>query len=168
MQTTNNLKFTAEEGIKIINKWGQNIDIFSATSHPDRTVAVAEFIAKHYLEHAVILPTVSPITRVGFTDIHDYFCQFLSRNPKLIFTIDNADSVQVTLSSDAGGVMCGYYGFLINDKVLDARYCMQFQYLSQEKTSVIAVSGREIKVQQHPGWYIVMKHSSWCPIVTNT
>ncbi len=155
--------FSRKNGIELIQKWGDNIKQFIATPHQDYELAVAEFISKHYLKDSLILPTVSAITRVGFAEIHSYFCDFLSRNPTLILTNNDIDSVHVTLSQPQVGVMCGYYSFLIKEAIVNARYCMQFQYLERSQEAVINLKNRNITLEQSSGWYIVMKHSSFCP-----
>lgn len=129
--------FSRKDGIELIKKWGNNIKQFLAIQHEDYELAVAEFVAKHYLKDSLILPTVSAITRVGFNDIHSYFSDFLSRNPTLILTDNDINSVHVTLAQPKTGVMCGYYSFLIKDAIVNARYCMQFQYVEKSQEAII-------------------------------
>jgi hypothetical protein len=159
-------KFNQDTGVELIKKWGDNIQSFISVEHIDYDLKVAEFIAKHYLENSLILPTVSAITRVGLTDIHNYFCDFLARKPTLILSDNDINNIHVTLSQTEVGVMCGYYGFLINNNVVNARYCMQFQYLAKAQNTTIKIQNRDFSMLQQEGWYILMKHSSFCPVNT--
>lgn len=168
--------FTLEIGIQAINRWGENLKYYSPNGsggYRDRYVGAAYFVANQYLTDPVLLPTVSPITRLGINNIYDYFTSFFAHDPQMIMNSQNRKSYAnpiVTLAGCGYGVISGYYNFNYSDKTPStaARYTFEFNYLATPKKVTIEIeSGTHAKstvtVQQLPGWYIKLQNSAKLP-----
>lgn len=165
--------FTQQIGEQLIDAWGVNATKYSPTGsagYTDPYVGAAYFTGVQYLSNAVLLPTVSPVTRVGSQVIYNYFTKFLTNNP----VMTNIPLTDGTTLSDCGvGVISGYYDFLLSPSgstpsTVNARYTFQFQYLSMPTTVAITVesgveSGTVITVPQPAGWYIMLQNSAQLP-----
>ena len=160
-------QFTKEIGIAAIKSFGADLDYYYNLYSRDQfkvDTSPAEFTAHHYAQNAVLLPTINDQNRIGIQAVHDYFDNFMIREPHLILTQNNINQAQVTLSGCGYGVMSGYYSFSSKGKMFKARYTMQFQYQQDPETVTIDTNdGYNLPVKQIPGWYIVSHHSSIVP-----
>ncbi|MEN9390852.1 MAG: hypothetical protein RL017_149 [Pseudomonadota bacterium] len=160
-----------------LNKWGTNAFAYSPfesnSSCPqciDPYVGAAYFAAAEYLPNAVLLPTVSPITRKGTQQIYDYFTNFLSNGPQANF---NPESVEpyITYATCGYGEISGYYNFNFAsglESEVEARYTYAFKYLAANQNVAVTIesgteSGTVINYTQTPGWYIQLHNSAKLP-----
>jgi|GEM_PF-2111958 len=167
--------FTQAIGTSLINHWGDNVFFYSpfgGAGYTDSYVGAAYFTGNEYLSNAVLLPTVSPVTRVGSQQIYDYFTQFLAHGPRYTNNPGTPESGGpfVTLAGCGYGVINGYYNFIYQDAdtPTTARYSFEFEY--QPSSAVISIVvesgtsiGQTVTVNQPPGWYIAMQNSAKLP-----
>lgn len=167
--------FTEELGTALINNWGTSVAYYSPNGSGGYTnvdIGAAYFTAANYLPDAVLLPTVSPVTRDNSDSIYEYFTHFLANCP--IMT-NNPGTPQpggpfVTLAGCGYGVISGYYNFAYTcgtsaGAMPKARYSFQFQYLSAADTISIDVIGGETTTLKQPAgqWYIMLQNSALLP-----
>lgn len=162
----NNNLFSKELGLNLIKSWADSFKPFNTTNNnEDYDYAVAKFVTKHYLSNSILLPTMHPVTRTGFDSIYNYFINFIKKKPLVSFSDHALDNIQVSLAQEQFGVMSGYYNFLTQGEIINARYSMQFQCINTERAVTMNVNSQQISFTQQPGWYILMQHSSLCPIL---
>lgn len=165
--------FTSKIGEDRIKQWGMGANANSPVGkagYEDINVGAAYFTMQNYTSEAVLLPTVSRISRVGLQGIYDYFLDFLLKNPQMT---EEPLKGGTTLANCGVGVMSGYYDFMLSSpnkapKLAHARYTMQFDYQSEPKEVSITVtdgpdSGKVISYTQKPGWYIDLQNSAALP-----
>jgi hypothetical protein len=79
--------FSNAIGINLINTWSANALYYSpyneSNSQQDPYIGAAYFTGVEYASNAVLLPTVSPITRYGSQQIYNYFTKFLANGPQM-------------------------------------------------------------------------------------
>ncbi len=169
--------FTEQIGTSLINHWGDNVFFYSpygGGGYNDVYVGAAYFTGKQYLSDALLLPTVSPVTRVGSQQIYNYFTKFLAHGPEYTNNPSTPESGGpfVSLAGCGYGVISGYYNFDYADASppTTARYTFQFEYLPTPQFVSITVesgpqSGSIVNVSQLPGWYIALQNSGKLPSV---
>ena len=167
--------FSTEVGTMLINQWGTNAFFYSpygSAGYTDPYLGAAYFTGTEYTSSAILLPTVSPITRSGSQEIYDYFTKFLAHGPQMINNPITRESGGpfISLAGCGYGVISGYYNFTYQDGTPEtmARYTFQFQYQSIESNvSIIIKSGTEsgsiITVKQPIGWYVKLQNSAKLP-----
>jgi hypothetical protein len=169
--------FTEQIGTNLINHWGDNVFYYSpfgGAGYSDVYVGAAYFTGTEYLSDGVLIPTVSPVTRVGSQQIYNYFTRFLAHGPQYTNNPGTPESGGpfVTLAGCGYGVISGYYNFQYADAdtPTTARYTFQFEYLPTPQLVSITVesgpeSGSIVTVSQLPGWYIALQNSGKLPSV---
>lgn len=167
--------FSTAIGTTLINQWGVNALFYSpygGAGYTDSYVGAAYFTGTEYVSNAVLLPTVSPITRSGSQEIYDYFTKFLAHGPQMTNNPGTPESGGpfISLAGCGYGVISGYYNFTYQDgtPTTTARYTFQFQYQSIESNiSIVVESGSKygdiITVKQPIGWYIKLQNSGKLP-----
>jgi hypothetical protein len=169
--------FNEAIGTSLINHWGDNVFYYSPygdAGYSDVYTGAAYFTGKEYLSDAVLLPTVSPVTRIGSQQIYNYFTKFLAHGPQYTNNPGTPESGGpfITLAGCGYGVISGYYNFdyLDADPPTSARYTFQFEYLPSPQLVSITIEsgpsvGNIITVSQLPGWYIALQNSAKLPSV---
>ncbi len=170
--------FTTEQGVKSVQNWGALLEKNSpngSAGYKNAYEGAAYFILATYTPKAVLLPTVSHVSRVGQQSIYDYFIHFLSKNPKMTRKIIAKNLIKdgTTLSACGVGVINGYYDFALGqksepEKIVHGRYTMQFEYLSKPREVSVTImdgpeSGSLISYVQPIGWYIKLQNSAVVP-----
>lgn len=167
--------FSTEIGTNLINQWGINVFSYSpygSAGYTDPFIGAAYFTGTEYVSNAVLLPTVSPITRSGSQEIYDYFTKFLAHGPQMTNNPGTPESGGpfISLAGCGYGVISGYYNFTYQDGTPEttARYTFQFQYQPIESNvSIVVGSGTEsgaiINVKQPIGWYVKLQNSAKLP-----
>jgi hypothetical protein len=167
--------FSATVGTELINNWGVNAFAYSpygSAGYTDPYVGAAYFTGVQYLSNAVLLPTLSPVTRDGSQAIYDYFTGFLAKGPVMTNNPGTPESGGpfITLAECGYGVISGYYNFTFTNpsSTASARYTFEFQYISTpEQVSIMVESGASvgqlITVTQPAGWYIALQNSAALP-----
>ncbi len=171
--TENAPLFTTEKGIAVIKNWGTLAYANSpkgSAGYKDTHEGAAHFTLEAYTPDAVLLPTVSHVSRVGLQSIYDYFIDFLGKNPKMT---EKPIVGGTTFSGCGVGVMSGYYDFTLQKdsepaKLVHARYTMQFEYLSKPREVSVTImegpeSGSTISYTQPIGWYVNLQNSAALP-----
>jgi hypothetical protein len=158
-------------------KWGTNALAYSpyATGSTcpqctDKYIGAAYFAAIEYLPNAVLLPTVSPITRTNSQQIYNYFTNFLGNGPQANFAAESSAPI-ITYAACGYGEVSGYYNFNFASgaESAAARYTYAFRYLATNQNIAITVesgpeSGTVVNYTQTPGWYIQLHNSAKLPI----
>lgn len=164
--------FTTDIGLQTLRTWGTNAYYDSpagGSGYKDSNTGAAYFTMAHYAPDAVLLPTVSYVSRVGLQGIYDYFIDFLKKNPGMSKANLKGGT---TLESCGVGVMSGYYNFDLGTgaerKKAEARYTMQFEYLAKPREVSVTLmdgadSGKILHYTQPVGWYIKMQNSAALP-----
>lgn len=162
--------FTAQLGTELINNWGQSVQYYSpnAGTYPNVNVGAAYFTAANYTENAVLLPTVSPITRHDPQGIYEYFVSFLSHCPVLTNNPIATEGPFATLEACGFGTISGYYNFKFTCGEPGepmARYTFQFEYIADPNTVSININGGStVSIPQPAGqWYIMLQNSAALP-----
>lgn len=164
--------FTEALGTELINNWGNQVSSYSpggSAGFTDVHVSAAYFTGNNYLPDAVLLPTVSPMTRDTSQEIYDYFTHFLADQPTMTNNpgTPQAGGPFLTLGGCGYGVISGYYNFVFghtgDGEPTNARYTFQFQYLTSPSTVSIQVPGQLIEINQPAGWYIMLQNSAKLP-----
>lgn len=178
--------FTVAIGNQILESWGMNAQYYSPYESAatcisagvpyncqDPYVGAAFFTGIEYLyDVAVLMPTVSPDTRVGSQEIYNYFTTFLATGPVMTNNpgVPESGGPYDTLAGCGYGVMSGYYNFAFQNgsESANARYTFQFQYNAESQLAQITIesgtdSGVQILVNQGPGWYIYLQNSAVLP-----
>ena len=169
-------QFSADIGTALINAWGTNVYYYSpygSGGYTDPYLGAAYFTAAQYFSDAVLLPTVSPTTRVGSQAIYNYFTSFLAHGPQMTNNPGTPQSggPYITQAGCGYGVISGYYNFTFADGTApaNARYTFQFQYSTAINNIAITVesgteSGKTLNILQTPGkWYIMLQNSATLP-----
>ena len=167
--------FNAEIGTSLINQWGTDAYAYSpygSKGYTDIYTGAAYFTGAHYLQNAILLPTVSPVTRTNAQEIYDYFTNFLAHGPQMTNNPGTPESGGPYISQ-AGcgyGTISGYYNFTYQDGTTptNARYTFQFQYIAESTSINITTEGGSsvgsvINIAQVPGWYIQLQNSAKLP-----
>lgn len=172
---TNAPMFSSELGEHLINKWGESAIFYSpygASGYADPYIGAAYFTGIKYTNDAVLLPTVSPVTRSGSQEIYDYFTKFLAHGPQMVNNPKSPESGGpfITQASCGYGVQSGYYNFTYRDGTTSttARYTFQFQYQPTPSTVSITIESgsmfeSKITIIQPVGWYIKLQNSAKLP-----
>ncbi|MES2204764.1 MAG: hypothetical protein V4496_06040 [Pseudomonadota bacterium] len=167
-------QFTTEIGLAAIKQWGKNAYKHSPKGpkgYSSANVAAAYFTLSSYAPDAVLLPTVSQVSRVGTQGIYDYFINFLQENPVMSKVPMTGGT---TLAGCGEGVISGYYNFVLQKagetpKHVHARYTMQFEYSAKPREVSLKLIGNSdgenvIKYTQPVGWYIKLQNSAVLPV----
>lgn len=167
-------KFDRETAVKLLDNWGQGAILYHANgSNIDPYMVAGQFAMSFYTPEATLLPTVSPVQRMGVQGIYDYFVHFLSSNPKMQLVYPE-DLVANELGCGFGTVS-GYYNFVLSDpktkaepKTVHARFTFIYEYkpkaFETEFTPESGINkGATIKQVNNPGWYIDLQQSSLLP-----
>lgn len=166
-------QFTTDIGLAAIKQWGKNAYENSPRGHEGfsaSNVGAAYFTLTSYAPDAVLLPTVSSVSRVGFQGIYDYFVSFLKENPVMSKVPFKGGT---TLAGCGVGVISGYYNFELKKadeppKEVHARYTMQFEYSPRPREVSLKLMGdsgfqKVITYTQPVGWYIKLQNSAVLP-----